>query len=374
MTSQYRQIIIRFAGMAVGIKLLLVLMLLFSIGYGPLNSRHRQEAVINHQLVTIPLRRDVGAEQKYLENRRAATKKNKENASDIQTQSAAGAASGGAAKESTSASHLLTTEGAMATSSASSLDKPKEVEPKDNQSSIVVAKPAARKQTISIVITGLGLKRAVTELALRMPPEVVLGFSPYGHFTHEFARQARALKHLALVQLPLDTEESAGEDLGPYALQPSLSALEMQQRLDWTSGTAEKYDGAYILGRSQFQSHIEALAPVTEWLKSKHWQVVTDQPVENEVMLQLVKNNIHVSGALLWIDHELSEIGITQQLGQAMELARRMQSVVVLARPYPLTLRMLQAWIDNLSANGIALQSLSQYNTVQNEEKADAVP
>jgi hypothetical protein len=111
-----------------------------------------------------------------------------------------------------------------------------------------------RRPRIAVIITGLGLKRDVTESAIDDLPGVVsLAFSVYGRNLKALAASARKAGHEVLVTLPLETAEDSGHDPGPRALAASLSTGKNRDRLHWITNQgrsiwswAKRVNGAYL--------------------------------------------------------------------------------------------------------------------------------
>jgi hypothetical protein len=107
------------------------------------------------------------------------------------------------------------------------------------------AKPFAesdRRPRIAVIVTGLGLNAALTQIAINhLPGNVTLAFDPYTDRLNDWMAQARAQGHEVLIGVPMEPNDYPDSDPGPATLLTSLSASDNKQRLEWTLARASGY-------------------------------------------------------------------------------------------------------------------------------------
>jgi len=129
-------------------------------------------------------------------------------------------------------------------------------------------KKRAKIPTISLVVGGLGLNRALTERAIDdLPPEITLAFAPYAKDLDFWTRKAREAGHEIMIELPMENRSGPQEDLGPAALLTTRTAAENMQRLDWLLARFGGYFGATNYLGSKFSSDPAAMRAVLDRLK-----------------------------------------------------------------------------------------------------------
>ncbi len=81
-----------------------------------------------------------------------------------------------------------------------------------------------KRPRLALIITGLGLDRALSQAATdRLPGGVTLGFDPYAADVKDAINQARGLGHEILLGLPMEPLDYPRQDPGPLTLLAALS-------------------------------------------------------------------------------------------------------------------------------------------------------
>lgn len=211
---------------------------------------------------------------------------------------------------------------------------------------------------IAVVIRGLGLGRITTENALNLDGNITLSFSPYAKNTQMWGSHARNIGHEILLDLPQESKNFPAVDPGPYALLNTLDEDSNKQRLHWVMSRVAGYTGFLQTENPALQSGdmqnaftevanrglflIEAPAAKTENL------------TKNQEQMGLITRQYDVS-----IDEILSEEEIQKQLDLLVKKAKLNGTVIAVARPYPLTLELLDKWSEGLAAQGVKLAPVS---------------
>ncbi len=213
---------------------------------------------------------------------------------------------------------------------------------------------------VAVVIGDLGLSRAPTYQATRLPGDITLSFAPYAEDLDEWIEISRTAGHEVVLQLPMEPVDYARGDPGPRALLTSHGADENLSRLDWLLSRLVGYVGvASFMGGALAESH-DHLRPILTAVRDRGLLYFdtsaarTDLPhaLSREIGLTHVAMDIDIDAAP-------SRTRIAGRLAALEEIAQDQGYAVALARPYPLTLEILGEWVPSLAPRGIAMAPLS---------------
>ncbi len=221
---------------------------------------------------------------------------------------------------------------------------------------------AAAPARIAVVITGLGLSKAVSEQAIdRLPPQVSLSFSPYADQLGDWIARARAKGHEALIDLPMEPVTFPDDDPGPRALMTGLQPEENLERLRWILGRAQGYVGVTAMMGSRFTESEVALQPVFEMLKARGILFLDNRATETAVTGRLAAR-LALPHAVndRWLDGpNPNRESIDGRLVQIERLALERGFSVAMGQTYPLTLDRVSNWAVSLEARGFTLTPVS---------------
>ncbi len=217
-----------------------------------------------------------------------------------------------------------------------------------------------RRPRIAVIITGLGLKRDVTESAIEDLPGVVsLAFSVYGRNLKALAASARKSGHEVLVTLPLETAEESGHDPGPRALVASLSTGKNRDRLHWIMGRTGGYVGlvAYPVG---LFGKSGALNLVLGEARKRGVLVIDGRPgPRKDGAAVFGQTGVVWSKVTVWLDRNPAPAALDAAFRKAEAAARRNGTAVVIGQPYPLTLTRVRSWLESFPKKGIVAAPVS---------------
>jgi polysaccharide deacetylase 2 family uncharacterized protein YibQ len=211
---------------------------------------------------------------------------------------------------------------------------------------------------IAIVIHGLGLGRMTTEKALSLDPNVTLSFSPYAKNTQMWGSHARNIGHEILLDLPQESKDYPANDPGPYALLNTLDVDSNKKRLHWVMSRVPGYVGFLQTDNPADQS-IDMIDAFTE--VANRGVFFLEAPVDKSK--ELVKKQEQM-GLLFHpysrrLDEVLSKKAISKQLDLLIKDAKKNGTAIGVTRPYPLTIDMLNNWIEELESHNITLVPVS---------------
>lgn len=216
------------------------------------------------------------------------------------------------------------------------------------------------KPVVVIVIKGLGLSSSTTEHALELPKNITLGFSPYSPSIQEWAKKARDKGHEIVLNIPMETKDYNLNDPGPYAVITSASKEDNNTRLKMLLSLIDGYEAVYSETEEVFTKSVQSIKPFLEFLKGQGKYYIYGGGYAEFSLIQVaesIKYPILVNDIIL--DDVISEQGINEQFREIERRARERGYVVVMAHPYPITIRMLERWLPQVESRGIDVAPIS---------------
>ncbi|MBT3629391.1 MAG: divergent polysaccharide deacetylase family protein [Rhodospirillaceae bacterium] len=226
--------------------------------------------------------------------------------------------------------------------------------------------PAGDMPRLAIIVTGLGLSSAATETAIKLAKEVTLSFTPYGADLETDVAKARGAGHEVLLDLPMEPISYPADDPGPHTLLTSLNPSDNIARLEWLLGRFKGYVGVINFMGSRFTVSPESLRPILHALKERGLMFVDSRSTSKSVAAGLAKQ-MGLPRALndRFLDHEPTRGAIDQSFAEAEGTARARGVALVVARPFPVTLERLAAWLPMLESRGIEIIPVTALADIQ---------
>ena len=225
----------------------------------------------------------------------------------------------------------------------------------------VYARPFDRsddRARIVVIVTGIGLARAPSEAAINgLPGAFSLAIDAYASDPEDWVRAARWRGHEVLATVPVAEEPRAGEDAGPRALRAAERSTDLAAPLADLLGGLTGYVGVLATGGSAFGRDPGQLKPVVSMLNERGLLLVSNA---SEPFLQAAAQSelarVRIDAV---IDETPNATAIDGQLATLLGIARERFSAVGIARPNPVTLNGLRAWIASLDERRYVLAPVS---------------
>lgn len=212
---------------------------------------------------------------------------------------------------------------------------------------------------ISIIVTNLGLNHLSTELALKLPTQVALGFMPYTNIFNALIHKAREDGHEIFIYMPFETQGYPNTSPGQMPLLLSLSDSENIHRMNQLLAPFDGISGIYGRPDEVFTSDYAKIGAIMTEILAKGQKILMSSGSEyqpNEAKKHIIKADII-------IDQELTILHIKQQLDKLVTIAKERGHAVGYASSYPLSIYTLQAWLPTLVDLGIELVPISVTTT-----------
>jgi len=214
---------------------------------------------------------------------------------------------------------------------------------------------------LALLVTNLGMDTRLTDMAIdTLPGAVTLSFSPYARDLSAQITRARSDGHEVMIDLPMEPLDFPRDDPGPQTLLTSLATVENLNRLEWVLGQAQGYVGVATWLGSQFTTVEDALMPVLEGLKERGVLFLDSRDSSRSLAAELASS---IQLPRVYNDRFIDAVparGAIDRTMQDLERQARQQDYAVgLARPLPLTIERLAAWVPVLQDRGISIAPVS---------------
>jgi len=221
---------------------------------------------------------------------------------------------------------------------------------------------------ISIIITGMGLRQASTTTAVEdLPAAITLAFSPYGRDLSSWTERARQYGHDTLLMLPMEPIRYPSNDPGPDTLLRDDPASTNIERMHIVMGKMQGYVGLINDMGSAFTASEEAMTPILQEAHDRGLMFVDARSTHFSVAAALASDmgvpNAHNNR---FIDQTPSEDAINDMLSALERTAISQGAAVGVARPLPITMRLLNDWAAKLQQEGRIL--LVPVSTIANRQ------
>jgi polysaccharide deacetylase 2 family uncharacterized protein YibQ len=219
--------------------------------------------------------------------------------------------------------------------------------------------PAFGRGAIAIVIDDLGVNRRGSERAITLPAPLTLSFLPYAENAAGMVAAARAAGHEILVHLPMEPLDH-GKHPGPHALLFSLDEAEVMRNLTWNLDRLSGYVGVNNHMGSRFTADQRRMEWVLRELKARGLLWLDSMTTGDSVGWR-VADRMGVPAAMrdVFLDNEVSPVGVHHQLAVLEELAARQGIAVAIGHPHETTLDALARWLPLVREKGFVLVPVS---------------
>jgi polysaccharide deacetylase 2 family uncharacterized protein YibQ len=231
------------------------------------------------------------------------------------------------------------------------------------------------KPRIAIIVSGLGLSKHTTLLALTLPQDVTLSFSPYASNLSAWIPQARTAGYEILVNIPLQTEGFPLDDPGPQAILMDHDTARVEERLSWATTQVAEAVGYLTPGDEVITQDAGAAKRLLESVQKEQAMLIvgrTEQPPEVRDLVEDM--GVHTLLSDVRLDDTASANAIDAALQSLEATAKERGYAVAIARPYPVTIERLKLWLAQLPSRGIELAPVSALSMSPASPEAPASP
>lgn len=211
---------------------------------------------------------------------------------------------------------------------------------------------------IAIIIDDIGYQKSDLKL-IDLPFALtfaVLPHTPYGSRAakHAFQQQKDIMLHMPM-------QASNGKAPGPGALTSDMTKQQVVYTLQ-----AALADIPYAIGinnhmGSYYTELGEPMAWTMEYLRQRHLFFVDSlTTAKSQAGKYAQKYGVTNLSRQVFLDNEQSEAAIARQFDTLLRIARKRNTAIAIAHPYPETYRFLRKALPKLQQQGVQLVSISQ--------------
>lgn len=245
------------------------------------------------------------------------------------------------------------------------------IAPDGRRSVDVYARPfdagtSAGRPRIAILIGGMGLSHAATQMAIDvLPPEVTFAFSPHARDLSRWVSTARAAGHEVMLQVPMEPFDYPENDPGPYTLLTDQPIVDNIQKLEWLLARFTGYVGVVNQAGAKFTASRKALEPILDAMTSRGLGFV-DTGESPRSMVVDIANDIGLISATgdtvfdrsLTAD-TLDQPSMAETLKSLETIANGRGSALGIGTAYPRTIEEVSRWIGEFEERGLVLAPVS---------------
>ncbi len=224
----------------------------------------------------------------------------------------------------------------------------------------VSIKDLSKNPVVVIIIKGMGLSSSSTSEALELPKEITMGFSPYSPSLVEWVKKAKATGHEVVLNIPMETKDFHTDNPGPYSLLSQSTDEDNSTRLKMLLGLTKDYNAIYSDNNEIFTRSSTSIKPMLELLKKEGKYFIYGGGYANYAMIQIAESiDYPILVNDLVLDDDISANIINDRFKEAEKIAKDKGYVVIMAHPYPITIRMIKAWLPKAAENGLVIHPVS---------------
>lgn len=223
---------------------------------------------------------------------------------------------------------------------------------------------------IAIIIDDIGYRQS-DEAVLTLPNNITFSILPHTPLGSEVSKKAYDKGHEIMLHLPMQALN--GKKMGPGGLTNAMDEAELKQTLENAFDSIPYAKGANNHMGSLLTQLDEPMLWVMESLKQRDLYFVDSITTRftkagskaNQLGVPLLRRQV-------FLDNDVSQLALEEQFQHLMSLAHKQGQTVVIAHPYPETIRFLKHNLYRLEKAGVDLvkiSSLLPYSIANKEKK-----
>jgi polysaccharide deacetylase 2 family uncharacterized protein YibQ len=202
---------------------------------------------------------------------------------------------------------------------------------------------------ISILVTGLGLDKEVTNSALnKLPDSISLGFLAYSNNLEYADITNRDL----LMNIPMETYDYFFKDNGPYSLICKLGEANNSERLNYIMSKSLNFNGYYTGAYESFTDDIKDLDFLLKKINETRKYVLYNDPKEiksyKDVAIKLGMKDKILKVDII-INKSMSETKLEKRLNDLKLIAKAKGHAIAMINANIYNIDILEKWIKNIA-------------------------
>jgi hypothetical protein len=216
------------------------------------------------------------------------------------------------------------------------------------------------KGRISFLVADFGLSaKNSLPLITDLPSGFSFLISPYLVDAQKWTDSARKYAHEIWLDIPMQSPEYPAVDTGPNSQLLNLSDTESNTRLLKTLASITGYAGVTIDNLFTFEQNKDKLQKIVTSVAVRGLGILQPDPKKIFDLRFISDQKAPAGGAAFALDVPVSEKDIQAKLIEIETLAAQKKNIIVILRPYPVTIKTIKAWIPQAQSRGIQLAPVS---------------
>lgn len=230
--------------------------------------------------------------------------------------------------------------------------------------------PASQRPAISILIDDIGDRLGPGRQAVELPGPVALAFLPHTPHAAALAQLAHEYRKEVLLHLPMQAVEAG--PLGPGAMTLDMDRAQFLRTLAANLASVPHLVGVNNHMGSLLTQHPGHMTWLMQALKRRGDLFFLDSRTSAATVAEqmALENGLPALRRHVFLDHDRSRAAVEREFERLLALARRQGHAIAIGHPYPSTLAVLQARLQQLEAAGIELIPMTEMIRRQTERRS----
>ncbi|MFA5677133.1 MAG: divergent polysaccharide deacetylase family protein [Pseudomonas sp.] len=224
---------------------------------------------------------------------------------------------------------------------------------------VETSSPASTIPAIAILIDDVGHNLRQGRRLLALP--VALAILPHTQAAQQLAAEAATLGRTVILHQPM--ENSAGLSIGPGGLYSRMDAIELRQVLQHNLNSFTPIRGINNHMGSRLTGERDAMDEVMQVLKERGLFFIDSRTTHHtQAAFAAEAAGVRHLSRDVFLDNERDAAAIAAAFSQALSVARKQGSALIIGHPYPQTIAFLEQRLaeDLLVSEGVEMVSVDE--------------
>jgi polysaccharide deacetylase 2 family uncharacterized protein YibQ len=223
-------------------------------------------------------------------------------------------------------------------------------------------KRVKRGPRVAIVIDDLGASKRRARELINLDAAITLSFFPLAPNSRQLAREASEKGKEVILHMPMEPHGFPEKNPGKGALLMSMTAGELQQRIQENLEAIPSVKGVNNHMGSRFMEDDQRVSIFMEELKGRKLYFLDSRTTPKTVGYDAAKKlGMKAGQRNLFLDNESNdEAEIGRNILELAKIAKTDGKAIAIGHPYPSTIKSLRKMIPRLRESGIEIVSLSE--------------
>jgi len=209
--------------------------------------------------------------------------------------------------------------------------------------------PKEGSMSLAIVVTGLGFSQDALGIALALPNDISLSFSPYAPELAQRIELMRDAGHEAWIDIPTQNPDYPATDPGPLGFIASLPERDMQERLLKLLVRSPGVVGGIFAPNETLSEFPSAMKPVLNAFAERGLMVLFTEP-KRASSLPPIPSKLKARVADMWLASSPSRAMINSKFAGLLAATQADGTYMLAVEGTPQMLRLLKAWSEKIPA------------------------